>query len=194
MSFASTMIRITTHSIAFYYLICRSTPFDRSPAHPRTQTHVRAHQEDFIDMRNGATPAVTIPASRLPRNYHYSSPCTPPLNAPLNDAEALQIFVYERWRSNWWHLNSPLGLFAWQMPFDPMSNPWNWDRHTVWKCASEQSHTHTHPLHSLAHYLCCRTKRFICTLSLRAFNPYLHAFLPLPFHFWPRSFLAFWSQ
>ncbi len=107
-------------------------------------------QEDFNDMRNGATPAVTIPASRLPRNYHYSSPCTPPMNAPLNDTEALQLFVYERWRSNWWHLNSPLGLFAWQMPFDPMANPWNWDRHTVQPENTRSLIHHHHFLHLMA--------------------------------------------
>lgn len=138
-------------------------------------------------MRNGATPAVTIPASRLPRNYHYSSPCTPPMNAPLNDAEALQIFVYERWRSNWWHLNSPLGLFAWQMPFDPMSNPWNWDRHTVRKRARANTLVHTRFTRKSFVF---SEIIFICTLGLRASNPLMHVFF-LP-HF---SFLVpglFW--
>jgi hypothetical protein len=82
---------------------------------------------EFLEMRAGDQPAVTIPASRLPRNYSYTAPeASPSLHSPLNDEEALLFFVYEKWRSNWWHINVPFGAYAWQMPFDPMASPWNW--------------------------------------------------------------------
>jgi hypothetical protein len=110
-----------------------SQPFSGTSSEPyqpqRLQRVERAgrgfpDERDFLAMRVGAIPVSTNPVSKLPRGYQYDSSASPKLEAHLNDDEAMVMFVYERWRETWWYLNPPFGSFAWQLPFDPMANPW----------------------------------------------------------------------
>ena len=68
------------------------------------------------------------PVSILPENYTYSHPNAIPFNQPLSKEEADRFYSYEDYIRNWYLTPGFFNMSPFQVPYNPMASPWNWDR------------------------------------------------------------------